>query len=149
MAVTKIAPLFAEERILFLSSGTRDEIIGELAQASSTVVTDVDAFKRTVIERELIVSTGIGQGFAIPHVKNEYASEFFITVGIIKDGVDWDAIDNLPVHIVFLIGGPDGKQNEYLSILSKLSLIVKNPASKERLLHAVSPAEVLSFFSRF
>jgi PTS system nitrogen regulatory IIA component len=149
MAITKIFPLFAEERIKFLNSNTQDEIIDEMSQLSKDVVTDVDGFKRTILEREAIISTGIGQGFAIPHVKNEYVERFFITMGIVREGVEWDAIDNKPVHIIFMIGGPDGKQNEYLSILSKLSLIIKNPLNKEFMLNASDSAEILNFFERF
>ena len=149
MAITKIFPLLGEDRIKFLSSNTKNDIIDEMSQLSKDVVTDVDEFKRTILERESIISTGIGQGFAIPHVKNEYVENFFITMGLVRDGVDWDAIDNEPVHIIFMIGGPDGKQNEYLSILSKLSLIIKNPLNKEFMLNASDSAEILEFFKRF
>ena len=149
MAITKIFSLFAEDRIVFLSSGEKEAIITELSRVSAGKVTDVKAFTDSVIERENIVSTGVGQGFAIPHVKNNYVPEFFITAGIIRSGADWDAIDGQPVNVVFLIGGPDGKQNEYLSILSKLSLIIKNPSSMEQLLASAEPGDVLRFFSRF
>ena len=149
MAITKIFPLFSEERISFLQSGQKNEIIDAMALLSKDKVTDLDLFTRTIKERESIVSTGIGQGFAIPHVKNEYVPEFFITMGIIRDGVDWDAIDNDPVHIVFMIGGPEGKQNEYLSILSKLSLIIKNPKNKEIMLNASTAADIMNFFGKF
>ena len=149
MAITRISPLFSEDRISFLDSKTKDDTIGELVELSRDVVTDVEEFKRTILEREAIISTGIGQGFAIPHVKNEFVENFFITMGIIHDGVEWDAIDNKPVHVVFMIGGPDGKQNEYLSILSKLSLIIKNPLNKEFMLNAGSASDILKFFKRF
>jgi len=149
MAITKIFPLLGEDRIKFLSSNTKNDIIDEMSQLSKDVVTDVDEFKRTILEREAIISTGIGQGFAIPHVKNEHVDNFFITMGIVREGVDWDAIDNEPVHIIFMIGGPDGKQNEYLSILSKLSLIIKNPLNKEFMLNASAAAEILTFFEKF
>ena len=149
MAITKIFPLFSEARVKFLDSKTKDEVIDTLSQFSSDVVTDVNEFKRTIIERENIISTGIGQGFAIPHVKNEFVENFFITMGIVREGVEWDAIDNEPVHIIFMIGGPDGRQNEYLSILSKLSLIIKNPKNKEFMLNASDTGEILKFFRRF
>ena len=149
MAIRKISPLFAQERIKFFHNGSKDEIIEKMALLSKDKVNDVDSFIHTVKEREAIVSTGIGQGFAIPHVKNEYVPEFFIAVGIVKNGVEWDAIDNNPVHIVFLIGGPEESQNEYLSILSKLSLIIKNPKHKDFLLHAESPEEIYNFFKKF
>ena len=149
MAITKIFPLFDEHRICFFDSGTRDDILSAMSDASVDKVTDVDAFMKSIMNREAIVSTGIGQGFAIPHVKNRFVPEFFITMGIIRSGVDWDAIDNQPVQVIFMIGGPDGMQNEYLSILSKLSLIIKNSANKACLLEAEKPSDIIEFFRRY
>ena len=149
MAITKIFPLLSVERIAFLPSTTKENVINELAQMSEKCVTDVSKFEQTILEREAIVSTGIGQGFVIPHVKNEYVPNFFITIGVIHDGVDWSALDNRPVEVVFMIGGPDGMQYEYLSVLSKLSLIIKNPKNKEAILKLETPQDVLNFFEKF
>ncbi len=149
MGMIKISSLFALDRIVFSSSKTRKDILNEMISKSVNKVTDLDGFAKTVFAREDIVSTGLGQGYAIPHVKNDFVSEFFITVGIIDNGVEWDALDGKPVDIVFLIGGPDGEQNTYLSILSKLSLVIKNPKNKEILLNAECAEFVVDFFSKF
>ena len=149
MAITKIFPLFDEHRICFFDSGTRDDILAAMSTVSADKVTDIEAFTQSIMDREAIVSTGIGQGFAIPHVKNRFVPEFFITMGIIRSGVNWDAIDNQPVQIIFMIGGPDGMQNEYLSILSKLSLIIKNSANKARFLGAETPSDIIEFFRKY
>ncbi len=149
MAITKISTLFKKDRIALISATGKNQIIDQLVQLSNDKITDIDKFKQSIFAREAIVSTGIGQGFAIPHVKNEYSKHFFITMAIVTEGVDWDAIDNNPVYIVFMIGGPDGKQNEYLSILSKLSLIIKNPKNKEKILNASSTEEVFQFFEKY
>ena len=150
MSVTKIYPLLSSERVNFFGAGvTKEQVISELCELSSGKVTDVEGFSRSIMEREALVSTGIGLEFAIPHVKNNFVPNFFITLGIIRDGVEWDSIDRKPVKIVFLIGGPEGKQNEYLSVLSKISLIIKNPLSKQHILDAESPEAILEFFARF
>jgi len=149
MAVTKIFPLFDKNRILFLDFEDKKDAINAMIEASADCVTDVDGFRKSVFSRESIVSTGIGHGFAIPHVKNNFVPEFFITAAIIKNGVDWDSLDNQPVYIAFLIGGPENSQNAYLSILSKISLIIKNPANKQKLLDATLPENILDFFMRF
>jgi len=148
MAITKIFPLFDENRILFLDKIGKKEVIDELVEVSVNCVTNAEDFKRAILDRETIVSTGIGHGFGIPHVKNNLVPDFFITIAVIKNGVDWDSLDNQPVFVVFLIGGPENSQNEYLSILSKISLIIKNPANKEKLLSAETPEAVMEFFRK-
>ncbi len=149
MGLIKINNLFSEDRIKFLNCGSRKEALVEMINLSENKVTDVTNFGETVFEREDIVSTGLGQGYAIPHVKNEFVPEFFITMGIIKKGIDWDSIDGKAVDVVFLIGGPDEQQNIYLSILSKLSLIIKNPKNKEFFLNADSAKDIIDFFGKY
>ncbi|MCF7806508.1 MAG: PTS sugar transporter subunit IIA [Simkaniaceae bacterium] len=83
---------------------------------------DPELFFDAILQREKIVSTGIGLGVAIPHAKLDIYSDFFIAVGILtKKGVDWNSIDHAPVRVVFLIGGPADRQNEYLHILSSIT----------------------------
>jgi len=149
MAVTKIFPLFDKDRILFLGLDNKKDVINAMIEASANCVNDINGFRESVFNREAIVSTGIGHGFGIPHVKNSFVPEFFITVAIMKNGVDWDSLDNQPVYVAFLIGGPENSQNTYLSILSKISLIIKNPANKQKLLNAGSPEDILEFFRKF
>ena len=149
MGMIKINDLFSEERIKFLDCGSREEALTEMINLSENKVIDVIKFGETVFERENIVSTGLGQGYAIPHVKNEFVPEFFITMGIIKKGVNWDSMDGKDVDVVFLIGGPDGQQNVYLSILSKLSLVIKNSKNKEFFLNADSAKEIIDFFGKY
>jgi len=71
-----------------------------------------------MLEREKIVSTGIGMGVAIPHAKLTSVEDFFIAIGILSKGVQWNALDGGPVRLIFMIGGPDDKQTAYLQILS-------------------------------
>jgi mannitol/fructose-specific phosphotransferase system IIA component (Ntr-type) len=149
MAITKIFPLFDEKRILFLDSSSKNTVIDEMIKVSKDCVTNLEGFKKSILNREAIVSTGIGHGFGIPHVKNKFVPEFFITLAIIKNGVDWDSLDNQPVYVAFMIGGPENSQNEYLSVLSKISLIIKNPLNKEKLLSASSFSDILDFFKKF
>jgi PTS system nitrogen regulatory IIA component len=78
------------------------------------------------------MSTGIGYGIATPHVKLPGISEFFVTVGIHKRGVNWDALDGQPVHLLFLIAGPDQSQERYLRILARLVQVIKEPSRRTR-----------------
>ena len=126
----------------------KDEILESMVDICFTAekVRDLDDFKTAIFEREAIMSTGIGLGVAVPHAKRKGIAEFFITVGILQEAVDWQAIDDLPVSIVFLIGGPDNRQKDYLRILSKLVLFTKSAQRREALAKAQSPDEVIALF---
>ena len=132
----------------FTDCTVKDEILENMVDIcfAASKVNDLDDFKTAIFEREAIMSTGIGLGVAVPHAKREGIDEFFITVGVLQKPVDWQAIDDQPVSIVFLIGGPDNRQKDYLKILSKLVLFTKNQARREALIQAGSPEEVIALF---
>ncbi|TFG59480.1 MAG: PTS sugar transporter subunit IIA [Spirochaetales bacterium] len=105
-----------------------------------------DEFRNALKARENIVSTGIGLGVAVPHAKLPDIKAFFTSIAILKDKVDWDAIDQALVNIVFLIGGPDNQQTEYLKLLSKIILLIKNPGRRNTLLKCKTQEETLALF---
>ncbi len=131
-------------RILFTHSSSKEGIIDELLKITKEdgKVYDVNSFKKALLKRDSIMSTGIGYGVAIPHVKMEQIKEFFITIGIHKEGVDWDSLDNKPTHLIFLIAGPENQQEKYLRILARLTLVIKNPETRKRLLNCNTKYEV-------
>lgn len=135
-------------RVLFLSSGDKGTVIDALIQNSreTGAVTSPEEFSKAIREREAIVSTGVGLGVAIPHAKLPSIPRFFVSVALVREKVDWDAIDQAPVNIVFLIGGPDNRQTEYLKLLSKIILLVKNAGRRKALLKSRTAQEVLAVF---
>ncbi len=134
--------------IIFLSKDTRDNVIKSLVSLlkKENKIDEESHLFDAIIEREKIVTTGIGMGVAIPHAKLQDYDDFFIAVGILDKGVDWDALDGNPVRLVFLIGGPDDKQTEYLQILSSLTLALKDPERRKKILTADSPEQVVKLF---
>ncbi len=111
---------------------------------------DKALFRIAIFHREYLASTGIGLGVAVPHAKMKDFSNFFIAIGIqSKQGLDWNALDKVPVRIIFMIGGPEDKQSEYLQILSQLTLVIKNVDLRKSLLKAQSPEQVLRLLSDF
>jgi PTS system nitrogen regulatory IIA component len=138
-------------RVLFTSATTKEDVIDELIRVSKEdgKITDVKTFKEALLHRESIMSTGIGYGVAVPHVKLPQISDFFITIGINKKGVDWESLDSKPAHLIFLIAGPDSKQEQYLRILARLTLIVKIPERREKILKLGTKYEVFELFSQF
>jgi PTS system nitrogen regulatory IIA component len=136
--------------VLFLESETRDDALREIVSLlqRNGKLKDPDAFYLAVLEREKIISTGIGLAVAVPHAKLQGYDEFFIAVGIqIKKGIEWNALDAAPVRLVFMIGGPDDKQTEYLKILSLLTLAIKNEERRKKLMKACSAKEVIDLFA--
>lgn len=152
--MAKIIKYIHPDQILFLTLETHDDVIGALIDALNKKgrLKDAEAFKQAIIEREKIVTTGIGMGVAIPHAKLPGYNDFFIAIGILGkgvEGVDWKAIDNEAVRLIFLIGGPDDKQTEYLQILSALTMALKDEDRRKKLLATHQPEEVMALFREF
>ena len=131
-------------RIVFTVSSTKEETIDELIDISRADgrVDDTPMFKKALLNRDAIMSTGIGYGVAIPHVKMAGIHDFFITVGINKRGVDWDSLDNRPTYLIFLIAGPENQQEKYLRILARLTIVIKNPENRKKLIKCNTKYEV-------
>lgn len=134
--------------VFFLKADNRDQALKEMVDIlhSSGKVEDSDVFYQAVLEREKIVSTGIGMGIAIPHAKLPSYDHFFIAIGILAKGVDWTALDDAPVRLIFLLGGPDDKQTEYLQILSNLTMTIKDEALRKKLLTFGPKDDIIELF---
>ena len=138
--------------ISFLDASTRDQAIDSLVDllAQAGKLPDKLLFRTAIFHREKLVSTGIGMGVAVPHAKLKNFPNFFIAIGIQKkNGLDWNALDTAPVRIIFMIGGPEDKQSEYLQILSQLTSAIKNVELRKSLLKAQTAEQVLRLFSDF
>lgn len=138
------------KRIFFIKSQDRDDAIRQLVLQANQAnpIDSLEDFYTAVITREKVVTTGIGMGVAIPHAKMSHFQDFFVAVAILDKGVDWKSLDGHPVRLVFLIGGPDNKQTEYLKILSSLTLKIKEDQTRKALFNSTTPEEAYrSFFT--
>lgn len=144
----KITDYLDPRLVAILNVDTRDEAITALVDLlyKAGKLQDKQAFYNAIIERERIVSTGIGMGAAIPHAKLATYNDFFIAVGVLHKGLDWNALDGSPVRLIFLIGGPDDKQTEYLQILSSLTQIIKDDQIRKKLLTLNSATDIMNIF---
>ncbi len=136
------------KNISFIQESSKEKVLEKMVQLSfdNGKIRDLDSFKNAIFDREGIMSTGLGLGLAVPHAKLKGIDEFFVTIGILKNPVEWQAIDDQPVSLVFMIGGPDNRQQDYLGILSKLVLFTKNSDRHEGLLKASTPEDVIKLF---
>jgi nitrogen PTS system EIIA component len=138
--------------IEFLDVSTRNEAIDALIDRldHSGKLLNAQQFRKAIFDREELVSTGIGLGVAVPHAKLTGFPDFFIAVGIQqKKGIEWNSIDHAPVRLIFLIGGPDNRQIDYLKILSQLTVAIKDQSLRKELMIAKTPEDVLKLFSNF
>ncbi|HSX12340.1 MAG TPA: PTS sugar transporter subunit IIA [Rhabdochlamydiaceae bacterium] len=136
-------------QIVFLNVESRNVALSQLVDTLDAAgkLLDKQAFYQAILEREKIVSTGIGIEVAIPHAKLAGYHDFFIAIGIQKQpGLEWNAIDGLPVRIIFMIGGPENRQTQYLKILSLITMAIKDEERRKRLLKAQTPKEVIEAF---
>lgn len=144
----KLSDYIKPNLIAYLSSKTRDDSLRELVELAKTegVIQNAHTFLERVLDRENIVSTGIGMGVAIPHAKIKEFKDFFIILGILSQGVEWNSLDKVSVRIIFLIGGPEDKQTEYLKILSSLTHAIKDEAKRKKILTCKSKEDMIGLF---
>jgi nitrogen PTS system EIIA component len=137
--------------VSFPASITREEALHSMIDLlyQHERIDNKQSFYEAIIDREKIVSTGIGMGVAIPHAKLPSYDDFFIAIAILKKGIEWKALDGGPVRLIFMIGGPDDKQTEYLQILSSLTLALKDEERRKKMLTLNSPEAIIKLFNGF
>lgn len=136
-----LSQLIVPERILELNVTTKDEALRTLtaACAHSPQVTDEAAFFQAILKREAQVSTGVGMGVAIPHVKIPEVTDYVAAVGRCRQAIDFDALDGAPVNLIFMIGASDRQTREFVKILAQVTHLLKARATREALLAAPIP----------
>lgn len=144
----KVYNYLNDNLIFFLDAESKDDVLNQLVQMTVEGIDlpEGDRFCKAIFDREKIVSTGIGMGVAIPHAKLTAYDNFFIAIAVLKSGIDWNALDGAPVRLIFLIGGPDDKQTEYLKILSTLTGTLRDEELRKNLIGATSAKEVMNLF---
>jgi len=148
----RISNYLDPQLVSFLHASSRDEALKKmvLLLTKEGKVEDQDVFYKAILEREKIVSTGIGMGVAIPHAKLKDFDDFFLAIGIQQDkGLEWNALDKAPVRLIFMIGGPEDKQTQYLQILSSLTKAIKNEDLRKELLKIDSSKDVIRLLSHY
>ena len=134
---------------LELSSTKKIDAIKELIGLldASGYLTDADAFLKSVLEREKVGSTGIGKGIAIPHSRASAVREVVVAVGRSQAGIEFEALDNRPVHLIFLIAAPIESGGLYLKALARLSRLLRYQEFRNELMAAETVEEVIKVIS--
>ena len=114
--------------------------------ANSEKILDINKVSETIHEREKLVSTGVGKGFAIPHGKTDAISDIVAAFAITKDPIDFDSIDGEPVRFIFLLVGKETLLNTHIKLLSRISRLMNKDEFRDKLLEAKTSEEVLNIF---
>ena len=135
---------------LDLSAKKKPDILRELSSVLARCgdVGNQDKLYKELLKREKMTSTGIGSGIAIPHCLSSQVKEMHVAFGRKLEGAKFDAVDNQPVSLFFLLAGPEGAHSRHLQILSRLARYLHDPAFCQELHTASSPEEVIDAFRR-
>jgi len=135
----KLSKFCDESLVRFdLKGKTKHKVIEELVEvaAASKSVKDQSLLLKDVVEREKLVTTGVGYGVAFPHAKTKSVRGIVIAFGRSKEGVDFEAMDKRPVQLFFLIAAPEEAIGAHLNVMAKLSHLMKSQENRDRLLEA-------------
>ena len=137
--------LSVKSAIVGLKGESKDDIIEELVDSLEVgaSITDRDKVLQAVLEREKIMSTGIGDGIAIPHGKSDAVVELAAALGIHKRGVDFEALDGEPTFVFFLLVSPANISGPHIKALARISRMLKNDSFKKKLIEAGSAGQIL------
>lgn len=129
---------------------TKKETIDRMVElmAAGGNIADLEVYREGVYKREEEGTTGIGEGIAIPHAKTDAVKVPGLAAMAVKDGVDYDALDGEPVHLVFLIAAPDTEDNVHLEVLSRLSMLLMDDSFRDNLMKAETAGEFLDIIDR-
>jgi nitrogen PTS system EIIA component len=127
-----LSRLLTKERITWLESATKEEALRSLVELIATTagLDEVDEIHQAILERERLLSTGIGLNLAIPHAKLNGVKEFVVALGIHRKGLPFESLDDKPVHLLVMIVGPNFHQEEYLKVLSRVTSFLKENREK-------------------
>jgi mannitol/fructose-specific phosphotransferase system IIA component (Ntr-type) len=137
--VVLLSELLSSPRVKVpLEATTKDEVLTELVDvlAADGCIHDRDEALRVVRERERVLSTGIGNGVALPHGKSDTCEALAMAAGVTAVPLEFDALDDEPVRLVFLLVGPETAAGLHIKALSRISRLVRQPALRERLVGA-------------
>lgn len=135
----ELSDILTPDRVVFLKSTTKAGALAELADvlATSKAVRDKEDLHREILWREELMSTGIGLGVAVPHVRLWTVDQLVLAVGIAKTPLaDYQSLDDHPVQIVCMLAARFDQHAQYLKVLSAISSLLKDGAVRDTLIAA-------------
>jgi fructose-specific phosphotransferase system IIA component len=133
-----------------LPGSSKEEVINAMIDlaGSQKQVVDKERMRTAILEREKIMSTGVGSGFAIPHGKTDAVSDIVAAFAVTAQPIDYQSLDDQPVRLVFLLVGRDNMVGPHIKLLSRISRLMNKEDFRKQLLEAEAPKEVLEIFRK-
>lgn len=147
----RISDILSEQVIATqLAGDNKDDVIEAVIDlaAKSPHVKDIEKVRSAIMEREKIMSTGVGRGVAVPHGKCDGVTETVAAFAVTAEPVDFKALDDQPVQLIFLLVGRENSVGVHLKLLSRISRLMSNDAFRAKLIAATSPAVVMELFRK-
>lgn len=147
----KICEILRVEKIISSLQGTtKTEVIDELINLfkDDERVNNLEVMRKAVHEREKIMSTGVGKGFAIPHAKTNSVNEIIAAFGKLDKPLDFQALDEQPVNIIFLLVGKENLVGPHIKLLSRISRMMNKDEFRESLANAKTSEEIFLLFEQ-
>ena len=141
--------LDARSILLDASPKSKSEALDQIVDlmVKSEKINDKEAYRKQVYAREEESTTGIGEGIAIPHGKCDAVKKPGLAAMVVKNGVEFEALDDEPVTLLFLIAAPNTEDNIHLDVLSKLSVLLMNEEFTESLRNAKTVEEFMNIIN--
>ena len=134
-----LTDLLAPSRVVLpLRGSTKPAVMRELLAAAlpEAATADLDAVMDALLARESVLSTGIGDGVAIPHAKTPKVEHLMMVAGVAASAVDYDALDGEPADLFFLLLGPESAATEHVKTLGRLARVLRKPGLRTALREA-------------
>lgn len=145
----RICDILRKDKIIpSMTSKFKNDAINELIDLfkNDERVKDVESMRDSVHDREKIMSTGVGKGFAIPHAKSNSVTDIIAAFGKVDDPVDFQALDGQPVNLIFLLVGKENFVGPHIKLLSRISRMMNKEEFRENLANAKTADEIFDLF---
>ncbi len=131
-----------------LKSVNKADVINEIIDIfkDDPRVTDIEKVRDSVMQREQIMSTGVGKGFAIPHGKTSAVNGIIGAFAKTSKEINYGSLDGKPVNLIFLLVGKDTLVSTHIKLLSRISRLMNKDDFRERLINAKTPDEIINIF---
>ncbi|HCV41915.1 MAG TPA: PTS sugar transporter subunit IIA [Bacteroidetes bacterium] len=147
----KIGDILSEDMVITnLEGDSKNDIIESMIDlvSRSPKVLDKEKVREAILEREEIMSTGVGNGFAIPHGKTDAVSDIVAAFAVTAEPIDYQSLDEKPVRLVFLLVGKDNMVGPHIKLLSRISRLMNKEEFRNQLLELKTPREILDTFRK-
>ncbi len=147
----KIGDILTEDMVMTgMKGSTKEDIIDAMIElvSKSPKVIDKDKVREAIFDREKIMSTGVGNGFAIPHGKTDAVSDIVAAFAVTEEPIDYQSLDEKPVRLVFLLVGKDNMVGPHIKLLSRISRLMNKEEFRKRLIELNTSQEILETFKK-